>query len=369
MGRRNTQPSTGRILIVDDEPWITHVISQQLTLEGYQTDTTNDSSQVMGALSTTDYDLVVLDIHMPPPNGLVLLRQIQEQHPLLPVLMLTASRDAETATRAMHEGASDYIVKPHRRPQLAVRVQRAMERGQLLREKTKAHQLLERRVSEQTWQLREQSTQLAQMLERMTVTYQATLRALEATLDVRDQSAPGHCRRVAKLAVQLAQRMGLPEDDLVALEHGARLHDIGKLGIPDGILMKAGPLTDTEWRTMQKHPEIGCQIVGHIDFLQDALPIIRHHHEHYDGSGYPSGLKGKEIPLLARIFSVVDAFDAQTNKRPYNSVLNAQNALEDLRVNGKKLFDPEVVDAFTNMIKEQDFDGQDDQGISDPTEQ
>lgn len=353
-------PRSERILIVDDEPWIADVIAEQLAQEGFRTNTSTDSSEVINVLTTSPHDLVILDIHMPEPNGLELLKSIQERQPLLPVLMLTAFGDAKTATLAMQEGASDYIVKPHSRAQLIMRVERALERGQMLRERAHARELLEQRVHKQTRKLHEQSKQLAHMLDRILVTYQATLKALEAALDVRDQSASPpewgrHCRRVAKLAVRLAKRMGVSGDDLVALEHGALLHDIGKLGIPDVILMKPGPLNDQEWRIMQRHPEIGCQIVGHIDFLKDALPIIRYHHEHYDGSGYPSGLKGEEIPLLARIFSVVDSFDAQISRAHgagHNAVLSAQQALETLRADRGKLFDRRVIDEFVKMIAE-----------------
>lgn len=354
MNENDVQPSRAeRVLAVDDEPDITDLICEQLAFQGFQVDGTNDSSEVLDMLSRAHYDLVILDIQMPAPDGLTLLAAIQERDPFLPVLMLTAFGDAETATRAMQEGASDYLVKPHRGRQLILRVERALERGQLLRERAHFHQLLEQRVEEQTHQLREQSRQLEQMLDRVLVTYRATLKALEAALDARDQSAPGHCRRVARLAVQLGKKLGLSRHDLVALEHGALLHDIGKLGIPDGILLKPGPLTDHEWLTMQKHPTIGSQIVGHIDFLQDALPVIRCHHEHYDGSGYPQGLQGNQIPLLARIFSVVDAFDALTSKRPYNAVRSTQAALDDIRADAGKLFDPRVVDVFVRMIERQ----------------
>lgn len=351
-------PRPERILVVDDEPWITEVIVDQLLLEGFQSDATNDSSEVMDLLSAKHYDLAILDIHMPAPNGLTLLREIQARDPYMPVLMLTAFSDAETATQAMHDGASDYVVKPHHGAQLAMRIVRALERGQLLRERAEAQALLERRVDEQT-------RQLAQMLDRMTVTYQATVKALEATLDVRDQSAPGHCRRVARLAVQLARKMGVKGDDLMALEQGARLHDIGKLGIPDGILMKPGPLTEAEWQSMQKHPEIGRQIVAHIDFLASALPVIQHHHEHYDGSGYPDGLRGADIPLLARIFGVVDAFDAQTHIRPYNTVLTPQKALDNIRASAGTVFDPQVVDVFAALLSEQAVLDQSGNGTSD----
>jgi len=148
--------------------------------------------------------------------------------------------------------------------------------------------------------------------------------------------------------------MGLDDGDLVALEHGARLHDIGKLGIPDTILLKPGPLSPEERQIMERHPEIGCQIVAHIDFLEDALPIIRHHHEHWDGSGYPHGLEGVEIPLLARIFSVVDAFDAQANVRPYNTRPSVDKALASVRAHRGTWFDPSAVDAFVAMITDRE---------------
>jgi putative nucleotidyltransferase with HDIG domain len=306
----------------------------------------------MDRLAFEPYDVVILDIRMPPPTGLELLEIIQQRHPHLPVLMLTACGDTEIAIQAMQDGASDYIVKPHQPAQLVLRVERAIERGFLMRERAQAHRLLEQRVHQQTHQLREQSKQLTTMLEHVLLTYQATLTALEAALDARDQSAPGHCRRVARLAVQLGQRMGLADQDLVVLEHGARLHDIGKLGIPDTILLKPGPLSPSERRTMERHPEMGCQIVAHIDFLRDALPIIRHHHEHWDGSGYPYGLHGEDIPLLARIFSVVDAFDALANVRPYNTRPSVDKALDSIRARRGTWFDPRAVDALVALIDE-----------------
>ncbi len=261
--------------------------------------------------------------------------------------------DANTASKAMREGAYDYIVKPYQTSLLVSRIERALERSQLLRERDQAQQLLEQRVAEQTHTLRAQSKQLSQMLDRVLLTYRATLKALEATLDARDQSAPGHCRRVSKLAVQLGTKMGIQGDELISLEHGALLHDIGKLGIPDTILLKPGPLTESEWTVMHGHPEIGADIVRHIDFLQDALPIIRHHHERYDGGGYPGHLKGKKIPLLARIFAVADAFDAMTHQRPYNAVGKIKDVLDTLRQGKGKQFDPQIVDTFAAMIEDQ----------------
>jgi len=341
------------ILVVDDDLWVVEVIAKQLDLAGFRVKMTTDSSQVMSMLASEHYDLVISDVCMPTPDGLMLLKEIQKEYPFLAVLMLTGVNDVETATQAMLNGASDYIVKPHNETQLFLRVDRALERSRLLQERALYQQHLEKRVNQQTRKLQDQSQRLAQMLERLFVTYKATLNALQAALDVRDQSAPGHCRRVSKLAVELAKRMGFAGDDLINIEHGALLHDIGKLGIPDAILMKPGPLTEEERKMIEQHPEIGCQIVGDIEFLKDAIPIIRHHHERYDGTGYPDGLKGDEIPILARLFTIVDAYDAQTNQRPYNTILSAQSSLEILRASQGTGFDPRVVEAFIEMIEEE----------------
>ncbi len=338
-----------RILVGDDDPRISDVIREQLSFEGFAATVTNHSHEVMEILAADRCDLVLLDIDMPHPDGLTLLAQIQAADPLLAVVMLTAFGDADTAAHAMRQGAADYVVKPYEPAQLVARIERALERSDLLRERAQSRALLERRVDEQTRALRAQSQQLSLMLERVLDTYGATLRALEAALDVRDQSAPGHCRRVARLAVALGTHMGLSEPELGALEHGALLHDIGKLGIPDAILLKPGPLTEDEWATMRQHPQIGCDIVGHIAFLAGALPVVRHHHERYDGTGYPDRLKAKEIPLLARIFGVIDAFDAQTNQRPYNVVRDLAQVLEDLRQASGTQFAPRVVEQFVAM--------------------
>lgn len=353
----NSRPKSKRaeqILVVDDDVWIVDVIAKQLGLANFTVDTTTDSTQVMDMLDSKHYDLVISDVWMPQIDGLALLRTIQEKYPYMGVLLLTAINDAATATQAMLDGASDYLVKPINETQLFLRVDRALERSRLLQERALYQKHLQETVELQTRKLREQSQKLTQALEHLFVTYKATLNALQAALDVRDQSAPGHCKRVSKLAVRLARRMGFSGDDLVSIEHGALLHDIGKLGIPDAILMKPAPLSEEERAIVEKHPIVGCQVIGHIDFLRGVLPIVRHHHERYDGLGYPDGLKGKEIPILARIFSVVDAFDAQTHRRPYNIVRSIQNSLEELHANRGTSFDPQVVDEFIAMLQESD---------------
>jgi response regulator RpfG family c-di-GMP phosphodiesterase len=363
-----TESWNNHILVVDDEPWIADIVAQQLEQQGFRADTSSDSTQVMDRIASGHHDLVVLDVKMPPPSGMELLGRIQRRYPHLPVLMLTASRDTRLAVRAMQEGATDFIVKPHEPALLLSSVQRAIDHGNTTRKRAQVHRLLEQRVQQQAQQLAVQSRQLAAMIERALLVDQAMLSALEAALDARDQSAPGHCRRVAGLAVRVGRRLGLDEKALVSLERGARLHDIGKLGIPDAILLKPGPLASEERQIVQRHPEIGYQIVSHIESLRDAVPIILYHHEHWDGSGYPHGLEGETIPLLARVFSVVDAFDAQSQARPYNAEPSVSKALASIQRLRGSWFDPCAVDALLALSGELDLPDQTDSIVDDSVE-
>jgi putative nucleotidyltransferase with HDIG domain len=196
---------------------------------------------------------------------------------------------------------------------------------------------------------RKQAKQIEEAYEELEVTYDRTLTALMSALDARDRETEGHSTRVSRLACLLAEEIGLTGSQLKALERGSLLHDIGKIGISDTILHKPGKLTDKEWETMRVHPDIGARIVEGIPFLQDTLSVIRYHHERWDGSGYPIGLKGKDIPIQARIFAVVDVFDALTSKRSYRKKSSPEEALEYLREQADKLFDLEIVEAFARL--------------------
>ncbi len=184
------------------------------------------------------------------------------------------------------------------------------------------------------------------------MTYDHTLAALMSALDASDRETEGHSARVSQLAMRLGKEMNLRGRQLKALERGALLHDIGKIGVSDNILHKPGELTEAEWKIMRSHPDIGARIVEDIPFLQDTLPIIRYHQERWNGSGYPAGLRGKDIPLAARIFSVVDAFDALTTERPYREKISHEKAVSYLREQAGILFDPEVVAAFEKIFRE-----------------
>jgi GAF domain-containing protein len=199
---------------------------------------------------------------------------------------------------------------------------------------------------------RQQAHEIEAAYRELERAYDNTLAALMSALDARDRETEGHSTRVSRLAVCLGEALKLPAAQLKALERGSLLHDIGKIGVSDTILHKPGPLTEQEWASMRLHPDIGAQIVEDIPFLQETLPVIRHHQERWDGSGYPSGLKGSDIPLLARVFAVVDAFDALTSNRPYRQKIPPQEAIVYLREEAGKLFDPEIVGAFEKIVRE-----------------
>ncbi len=199
---------------------------------------------------------------------------------------------------------------------------------------------------------RKQAEEIEAAYHQLEITYDQTLGALSSALDARDHETEGHSLRVSRLATELGKRLGFTSEQAKVMERGSILHDIGKIGISDTILLKPGPLTPAEWETMRLHPDIGARIIEGIPFLKDALPVIRYHQERWDGTGYPIGLKGEEIPLMARIFSVVDAFDALTSERPYRKPISVMEAVEYLRKEANRLFDPAIVEEFGKMAED-----------------
>jgi putative nucleotidyltransferase with HDIG domain len=196
---------------------------------------------------------------------------------------------------------------------------------------------------------RQQAKQLEAAYAELEITYDQPLSSLMSALDARDRETDGHSLRVSLLTCLLAEELGLNGQQLKALERGALLHDIGKIGISDTILHKPGKLTDDEWKTMRIHPDIGARIVEGVPFLQESLPVIRYHHERWDGSGYPVGLKKEDIPIQARIFSIADVFDALTSKRSYRKKSSAEEAIQYIKEQSGILFDPLIVEAFTKL--------------------
>jgi response regulator RpfG family c-di-GMP phosphodiesterase len=323
------------ILIVDDDAQVREVLHQIFLSANYRCALASNGKEGLQVFRTAQPPLIVTDLKMPVMDGVALLEGIRREDGDAAVIVLTGAPDVKTAIDSLKLGAYDFIMKPVNVDELLFAAERALERRQLLIERRAYHALLEQRVEEATRNLQ--------------AAYRATLEALGSALDSRDVGTEAHSRRVHGYALATAREYGMPEADIPDLEHGVLLHDIGKIGIPDAILLKPGRLTSEEWETMRRHPEIGKRLIEGIAFLRGAVPIIYCHHEKWDGSGYPRELKGDEIPLGARIFSVVDAFDAMTFDRPYSTAIPFDAAQAEIKRCAGSHFDPAVVEAFLRV--------------------
>jgi putative nucleotidyltransferase with HDIG domain len=332
-----------RILIVDDEEAIREVVSTLLTAQGYQCKTAGNGEEAMNVMREySGSDLVLSDLVMPGVDGLKLIEMVRGYDADIPVIMVTAMHDISTAIEAMRRGAYDYILKPFEKEQLFLSVRRALEHRRLIYENRLYQQELERRVEERT-------VQLSQALEELEQSYDYTLEALASALDLKDAETEGHCQRVTAMTIVMARAMGVDEAELRQIARGAFLHDIGKMGIPDSILRKPGPLTPEETTIMRTHCDIGYQVLERIPFLREASEIVLSHQEKYDGTGYPRNLKEEQIPLGARVFAVADTLDAMISDRPYRKALPLQQAKEEIRKFAGTQFDPRVVEVFNTI--------------------
>src|SRR6478672_5375572 len=335
--------ATERILVVDDEEPIREIISSMLSAAGYKTRQAASGMEALAILNSTgEFELMLSDLMMAELDGIALLERSKEKYPDMPVIMVTAVHDISVALAAIRNGAYDYLLKPFEREQLLAMVRRALEHRRLKTE-NKAYQAnLESLVAARTEQLRQAMTDL----ER---SYDITLEALGDALDLKDAETEGHSKRVTAFTIAMARAMGLAPDKILIIARGAFLHDIGKMAIPDAILRKPGPLTRDETAIMQEHALRGYQMLRKIPFLSEAAEIVYSHQEKYDGTGYPRGLKGEEIPLGARIFSVADTLDAITSNRPYRAAQPLSAARDEIERWSGRQFDPQVVDTFLEM--------------------
>jgi len=332
-----------RILIVDDEDPIREVVSSMLSSANFACTQASSGKEALALLqSGEEFELMLSDMMMPVMDGEALLAATKERFPDMPVVMVTAMHDISIALNAIRNGAYDYLLKPFDREQLLATVRRALENRRLKLENRAYQTNLEALVTARTEQLRQAIT----TLER---SYDITLEALGNALDLKDAETEGHSKRVTAFTIAIARAMGLTADQIRVIARGAFLHDIGKMAIPDAILRKPGALDPDEIAIMREHCYRGYQILKRIPFLTEAAEIVYSHQEKYDGTGYPRGLKGDQIPLGARIFSVADTLDAMTSNRPYRAAQPFPVARDEIQRWSGRQFDPSVVHTFLEM--------------------
>src|SRR5213596_3703690 len=332
-----------RILVVDDEESIREIVSSMLATAGYKCHQAGSGNEALALLESGEkFELMLSDLMMANLDGIGLLERTKERFPDMPVVMVTAVHDISVALAAIRNGAYDYLLKPFEREQLLATARRALENRRLKLQNREYLTNMELLVEARTEQLRKAMGNL----ER---SYDITLEALGDALDLKDAETEGHSKRVTAFTIAIARALGLSSDEIRVIARGAFLHDIGKMAIPDNILRKPDKLTPDEVTIMREHCFHGYQILKKIPFLTEASEIVYSHQEKFDGTGYPRGLKGEQIPLGARIFSVADTLDVMTSDRPYRAKLPLSAAREEIDKWSGRQFDPQVVKIFLEM--------------------
>ena len=351
-----------QILIADDEPSVRDILSRKLIEEGYKCILASDGNSALRKLNALQFDLALLDITMPGKSGIDILKEIKVKYPAMAVIMITAIAGAETAIKAMKMGAYDYIIKPPDLNALIVSIDRALDKRRLILENQTYHFHLEEKVDEQTGKIRK--------------AFLNSIKSLAYALEAKDKYTSGHSQRVTEIAVAIAQEMGMPQDKIERIRLAGLVHDIGKIGVRESILNKPAKLTDEEYQQVMAHSAIGEHILSPIVEDKEVLKMVRHHHERYDGFGYPDGLSAEQIPqgarILAvadaytnlsgdpsikeklsqgaRILAVADAYDAMTSDRPYRAAMNMETACAELERCKGSQFDPVIVAAFLKLM-------------------
>ena len=326
-------PST--ILIVDDEYSGRETLQSILEGEGYNLIMAENGPQAINQAKSILPDVILLDVMMPGMTGFEVCEKIRNDPQVaeIPIIILTALDDRDSLLRGLKAGADDFISKPFDRFELRARligITRLNRYQKLLQEREN----------------------LRTANKRLSDAYEATIEGWSHAMDLRDRETEGHSRRVTELSIKLAQAMGMSEEEILHLRHGALLHDMGKIGIPDSILHKPDDLTEQEWAIMRQHPRFAFEMLNSIEYLRDALEIPYFHHEKWDGTGYPQGLKGEQIPIAARIFAVADVWDALTSDRPYRPAWSREAALNYIQEQSGMHFDPQVVEQFFKVIQQ-----------------
>ncbi|MEP6894482.1 MAG: HD domain-containing phosphohydrolase [Chloroflexota bacterium] len=325
--------SKSTILIVDDEPFGRDTLESILEPEGYILVMAENGYQAIEKAREIQPDVILLDVMMPGMNGFEVCQRIRNEKQLaeIPILFLTALDDRQSLLNGLEVGADDFISKPFDRFELRAR-------------------LLGITRLNRYHKLNEERSNLENAHAKLKTAYDATIEGWSRAMDLRDNETEDHSQRVTQLALKLAEALGMEDEELVHMRRGALLHDMGKLGVPDAVLHKPGKLNDEEWVLMRKHPQLAYDMLHPIEYLRPALDIPFCHHEKWDGSGYPRGLKGEQIPLSARIFAIVDVWDALTSNRPYRPAWTKEDTLIYLKEQSGKHFDPMVAEAFFKLI-------------------
>ena len=345
-----SNPNKIKVLIVDDEAGIRDILSRKLSSAGFQCQSAPDGSTAMKLLKSSRADLVLLDVTMPGKSGAAVLKDIRAKYPDIAVIMVTAVADVQVVISLMKAGASDYVIKPVELNVLLFSIDRALEKRRLILENREYQLHLEQKVARQTKKIRQ--------------SFLNAITSLANALDAKDKYTHGHSRRVTETAVAIAREMGMPGETIDRIELAGLLHDIGKIGISEELLNKPSRLTAEEFQIVKAHPEIGERILEPLIEDREILVMIRHHHEYYDGSGYPDGLSGSQKPGEpapgraaektltpgTMALSVADAYDAMTSDRPYRPAMSVEAACAELVKGKNKQFCPDTVDAFISQL-------------------
>lgn len=324
---------TSTILIVDDDPAGRQTLESILDEQGYQLEFAENGAQALQMIRKILPDVILLDVMMPGMDGFEVCRQVRSDPAIaeIPIIMLTALDDRRSFLNGLESGADDYLTKPYDRHELRARLLGITRLNRYRK-------------------LQDDRTNIEQAHSQLLSAYDATIEGWSRAMDLRDKETEGHTQRVTQLSEKLAKIAGIRQDELIQIRRGSLLHDIGKLGVPDSILLTPNKLTDGEWEVMRKHPQYAYEMIQPIEYLRPALDIPYCHHEKWDGTGYPRGLKGEEIPLSARIFAIVDVWDALTSDRPYRAAWDKQKTLQYINEQSGKHFDPQIVELFNIMM-------------------
>lgn len=338
------------ILLVDDESPVLSALTRVLRVDGYNILVASSGSEALEVLARADVAVIVCDHFMPAMTGAECLAQSVTLRPDAVRITLTASAELETARASINDGRiSHFLLKPWDDDQLRAVVREGVRRFEMQREIRCLHELTKQQRDELKVWSRSLELKVRERTAALHNAYEETLDALVLALDSREHATAGHSRRVAIYCLYLALEVGVPEDKLEDLHRGALLHDIGKIGVPDAVLLKAGKLESEERRIIEQHVVIGGRLLERIGYLEEAMPIPRYHHERFDGCGYSEGLAGEAIPIEARIFAVVDVYDALRSERPYKNAMSHEHACVIIADESGKHFDPQILAAFMNV--------------------